>query len=119
QSQLGLLNEGLLYLLLTLLISAVSGWQVGLFAALLTNLTLNFFFVEPLHKFSIQEPVDYFALIVFLIVSVVGGSLLSSARSAAEDGRRQAAETEVLIGLTRAMIGQTDPREALSALCTE
>ncbi|MDP9238698.1 MAG: ATP-binding protein [Chloroflexota bacterium] len=119
QSQVGLLNEGLLFLLLTLLVSAVWGWQVGLFAALVTNLTLNFFFVEPLHKFTVQDPANYVALIVFLIVSAVGGALLASARSAAEEARRRAAETEVLIGLTRAMIGQTNPQDALTALCNE
>src|SRR5205807_2116957 len=50
QDHVGLLNEGLLFLLLTLLISSMWGWQVGLAAAVTTNLTLNFFFVEPLHR---------------------------------------------------------------------
>ncbi len=38
QSEVGLLNEGLLFLLLTLLISSRWGWQIGLFAAIPTNL---------------------------------------------------------------------------------
>jgi len=49
QHKVGLLNEGLLFLLLTLLISSTWGWLVGLFAAVLANLALNFFFVPPLH----------------------------------------------------------------------
>jgi hypothetical protein len=50
QHKVGLLNEGLLFLLLTLLISSTWGWLVGLFAAVLANLALNFFFVPPLHS---------------------------------------------------------------------
>jgi two-component system, OmpR family, sensor histidine kinase KdpD len=56
---------------------------------------------------------------VFLVVSVVGGTLLSSARDAAADARRREAETQVLLGLSRTMIGQTEPGEALEALCRE
>lgn len=119
QHRVGLLNEGLLFLLLTLAISAVWGWQVGLFAAVLTNLALNFFFVAPLHRFTVQDVSNVVALIVFLIVSVIGGSLLSSARAAAAEAHRSAAETTVLLDLARAMVGQTEPHDALASLCRE
>jgi two-component system sensor histidine kinase KdpD len=119
QHEIGLLNEGLIFLLLTLVISATYGWRVGLFAALVTNLSLNFFFVEPLHTFTVQEPENVVALVVFLIVSVVGGSLLTSARQAAAIARLRQEETEVLLRLSRTLIGQTDADEALQALCRE
>jgi two-component system sensor histidine kinase KdpD len=116
---IGLLNAGLILLLFTLGVSATWGRRVGLFAALAGNLTLNFFFVEPLHTFTVQDPQNIVALAVFLVVSAVGGTLLSSARAAAEVARRRASETQVLLDLSRAMIGQTDPQEALRSLCAE
>jgi two-component system sensor histidine kinase KdpD len=119
QENVGLLNEGLIFLLLTLLISGTWGRQVGIFAAIIANLTLNFFFVEPLHRFTVQDPQNAFGLVVFLVVSVVGGTLLSSARAAAVEARMRAAETQVLLGLSRTMIGQTEPGDALEALCRE
>ena len=119
QHKIGLLNEGLLFLLLTLLVSSTWGWLVGLFAAVLCNLALNFFFVPPLHTFTVHHPANVFALFLFLLVSVVGGSLLSIARAAARQARRRQAETEVLLSLSRTMIGRTEPREALIALCQE
>jgi two-component system sensor histidine kinase KdpD len=119
QHKVGLLNEGLLFLLLTLLISSTWGWQVGLFAAVLSNLALNFFFVPPLHRLIVHGPTNVFALFVFLLVSLVGGSLLSTARAAARQARRRQAETEVLLSLSRTMIGRTEPRDALIALCQE
>jgi K+-sensing histidine kinase KdpD len=49
RDEVGLLNVGLLFLLVTLLISAVWGWQVGIYSALITNLALNFFFHRQSH----------------------------------------------------------------------
>jgi two-component system sensor histidine kinase KdpD len=115
--EIGLLNEGLLFLLLTLLISATWGWKVGLFAAALSYLSLNFFFVQPLHTLTVQRPRDHVALIVFLIVSLVGGTLLSRAREAASAARRRQSETEVLLDLSRDLIGRADAGDALQALC--
>jgi two-component system sensor histidine kinase KdpD len=117
QDDIDLLNEGLAFLLLTLLISATWGWQIGVGTAVLTNLSLNFFFVEPLHTFTVQEPQHIGALILFLVVSLVGGSLLSRARAAAETALRRQTETAVLLSLSRDLIGRADPTDALSALC--
>jgi two-component system sensor histidine kinase KdpD len=117
QSRIGLLNEGLAFLLLTVLIAATWGWQVGLFAALLTNLTLNFFFIPPLHTFTVSHPGNVIGLLVFLIVSIVAGSLLSRARVATRTAQRRQAETAVLLELSRELIGRSDPNDALAALC--
>ncbi len=117
QSHIELLNEGLAFLLLSVLISATWGWRVGLFAAVLTNLTLNFFFVPPVHTFTVAHPEHVVGLIVFLVVSVVAGSLLSRAQAAARAAQRRQAETAVLLELSRELIGRADPKDALAALC--
>jgi two-component system sensor histidine kinase KdpD len=119
QHRVGLLNEGLIFLLLALLVSAVWGWRVGLFAAVLDNLSLNFFFVPPLHTLTVQDFENVIALLIFLVVAMIGGMLLSSARQAAAESRRRQAETQVLLNLSRAMIGQTEPGDALESLCRE
>lgn len=119
QHRVGLLNEGLLFLLLALLVSATWGWRVGLFAAVLTNLALNFFFVPPLHTFTVQDPSNIVALFVFLVVAMLGGRLLASAQQALAESRRRQAETQVLLNLSRVMIGRTQPEDALAALCEE
>lgn len=119
KSRLGLPNEGMLLLLVALVISATAGWRVGLLGAVLANLSLNYFFVEPVHTFSVRDASDIVALGVFLAVAIVGGSLLSSAQRSALEARRRQAETEVLLSISRAMLGRTRPREALTALCEE
>ena len=119
QDRVGLLNEGLLLLLLALLVSATWGWRVGLFAAVLTNLSLNFFFVPPLHTFTVQDGRNIVALLIFLVVAMLGGRLLASAQQALAESRRRQAETQVLLNLSRVMIGRTHPEDALAALCEE
>jgi two-component system sensor histidine kinase KdpD len=114
---IGLLNAGLVLLLITLIVSATWGWRVGLFAAMVANLGLNFFFVEPLFTFTVYETRNVFALLVFLVVSLVGGRMLSLARDAARTAQQRQAETEVLLGLSRELIGRAEPVEALNALC--
>src|SRR5581483_1917450 len=117
RSDVGLLNEGLLFLLLTVLIAARWGRGPGLFAAVVTNLTLNFFFVQPLYRFEVEGLRNVFGLAIFLAVSLVASSLLAAWREAAQEARLQNRKTEALLGLSRAMMGETDPEAALAALC--
>jgi two-component system sensor histidine kinase KdpD len=70
RDEIGLLNVGLVLLLSTLLISATWGWRVGVFAAIVANVALNFFFVDPLHKLTVHEANNGVALVVFLFVSL-------------------------------------------------
>jgi two-component system sensor histidine kinase KdpD len=119
QDRVGLLNVGLVFILLTLLISVVWEWPAGLFAALINNLALNFFFVPPLHRFAVRDAQDVTGLVLFLIVSAVGSFLLSRARLAAVEARQREAETHALLRLNRAMIARPEPSSALDALCEE
>src|SRR3989304_4742605 len=119
QADVGLLDEGLLFLLLTLIVSVTWGRNVGLFTAVITNMALNFFFVEPVHGLAVQDPRNVFALFVFLAVSIIGSSLLAGGRDAAGRAKRGQAHSEVTLSLSRALIGQTEPQSALEALCRE
>jgi two-component system sensor histidine kinase KdpD len=119
RDEVGLLIQGLLFLLLTLLVASVWGRNAGLFTAVITNISLNFFFIHPLYTLDVADPENIAALVIFLVVSIVGGTLLSSSRQSAAEARRRQAETEVALRLSRALSGQTEPERALEALCEE
>jgi two-component system sensor histidine kinase KdpD len=97
----------------------VWGREVGIYTAVITNLSLNFFFIDPLRTFDVADGRNIAALVIFLGVSLVGSALLSAAREAATEAKRRQAETEVALRLSRAMSGRTEPEEALQALCEE
>jgi len=106
----------MVFLLVVLLGSALWGYVVGLASAVLADLLLNFFFVTPLHTFTVQEVHNVVALVVFLAVAVVGASMLALFRRqlAVADARR--AELAVMLDLSRQLASSPSPRLALDAL---
>lgn len=119
RSDLGLTNVGFFFLLLTLVVASYWGRTVGLIEALVANLAFNFFFIEPVYQLAAEELRNVLALFVFLVVSVIGGTLIARAREAAKATRTRQAETEVALALSRAMSGHMEPRRALESLCNE
>src|SRR5690349_19770305 len=56
RADLGLANVGFLFLLLTHVIASSWGRRVGLFEAVVAALAFNFSFIEPLYRFTVDEP---------------------------------------------------------------
>src|SRR5687767_7006661 len=108
REDLGLANVGLLFLLLTLGVASYWGLKVGLIEAVIANLAFNFFFIEPIYSHTVDEPRNVLALVIFLVVSVISGTLISRARDAATAARARQAETEVALALSRAMSGHIE-----------
>jgi two-component system sensor histidine kinase KdpD len=77
RGEVGLLDTGLIFLALTLLASSLWGRRLGLFAAAVNYLCLNFFFIEPIHRIVIQDPKNLGAWVLevflFVGVAIVGG----------------------------------------------
>src|SRR5262245_49648933 len=70
----------LTYLLVVLIVAAVSRLSVALVTSAVSVLLLNFFFLPPVGRFTIADPQNWFALLVFLAVSLVASNLSSGAR---------------------------------------
>ena len=74
--------------LLAVLLSAVSfGMWPAIYASVLSFLAYNFFFIEPLYTFTIAEPYELLALVIFLIVAVITSALAGRVRQQAHDRR--------------------------------
>jgi two-component system sensor histidine kinase KdpD len=88
-------TAALAYVLAVTAAAAIGGLLSGLAASILSFLALNFFFTPPIHLFIVTKPEDLIALVVFLLVSVTVGALISTAlaqRSRAEQREREAHE---------------------------
>jgi two-component system sensor histidine kinase KdpD len=86
QAWLGVRNPtvvGLSYLLIVLLVAAVSTLRVAVATSVLALLALNYFFMPPVGTFTLEDPQNWVALFVFLVVSVVGSRLSVIARERA------------------------------------
>src|SRR5437773_11740082 len=75
--------------LLAVLFSAVAfGMWPAIYASFLSFLAYNFLFIEPLYTFTIAEPFEFLALVIFLIVAIITSALAGRVR----DHARVAAE---------------------------
>jgi len=112
-----ILDVALVYLLLTLVVATLWGYWVGLVSAIAADLLVNFFFVPPIHKFTVQEPANVVALVIFLAVALIGASLLELLRRQIRIAEARAAITATLLEVSQESARAVSPRDALDRLC--
>jgi two-component system sensor histidine kinase KdpD len=98
----------LLYLIPLGLITAVWGLGPGVTSALITFLTLNYFFIEPYYTFTVHQPTDIVILAVFLIVAVVISQLMGRAQASLAAATAREREATQLYELSTALTGLQD-----------
>jgi two-component system sensor histidine kinase KdpD len=84
------------YVLAVVIAAAWGGLPAGLAASVLSFLALNFFFTPPFHTLTVGQEEDVVALAVFLVVSVIVGSLVSRALSQRARAERREREARLL-----------------------
>ena len=112
-----IVDVALLYLLLTLVVAARWGYGVGVLTAVAADLAVNFFYVPPLHRFTVQEPINLAGLFLFLCVALFGAYMLSRLREQAARATAHAAETAFLLSATREIVRAGTPRQVLDRIC--
>ncbi len=110
-------NITLLYLLLTLIVAATWGYRVGLIAAIVADLAVNFFFLPPLHTFTVHETRNIVSLVIFLAVAGIGASMLALLRREALRAEARRAEAVALLDLAQEMAASPNARAAVERLC--
>src|ERR1044072_863493 len=94
--QINTTTIALVLLLVILFIATAFGSRPAFLASLLADLSFNFFFLPPLHTFTITDPQNWIALAAFLITALTAGQLSSYARRRAEGSEKRRAEIERL-----------------------
>src|ERR1700761_8196981 len=85
---------GIVFIPGVLLIATVWGLWLGLGTALLSAVVFNFYFLPPLRNFSINARHDIVALLVFVLVAFVSGTLAELARARAVESERRRREAD-------------------------
>ena len=89
-------SDVLAYQLLVVLVALVGGIWPAVFAAVMSGLTLNYFFVEPFHTVTIADPRNAWALVLYVVIALLVSFIVDRAARAARAARRSAAESELL-----------------------
>lgn len=98
----------LLYLIPIGLITAYWGLGPGITSALLTFLTLNYFFIKPYYTFTVHRPIDVVILVIFLIVAIVINQLVGRMQASLAAATAREQEATQLYELSTALAGLHD-----------
>lgn len=112
----GTIDQGsqfLLYQTIVLLSAAVGGAAPALTAAVLGSAALNWFFTPPLYTWTIDDAEDVLALVIFAIVGVLVGLLVTAFARRSADAARAHAEAEALARVAAGMVTSDDPLPAM------
>lgn len=84
--------------LLLVVLFAATGWgsRPASLAAILGGICFNFFFLPPVHTFTIAAPENWTALAAFLITAITAGQLSARAKRRAEEAEAGKVEIERL-----------------------
>ena len=89
-------SDVLAYQLLVVLVSLVGGIWPAVFAAVMSALTLNYFFVKPYYTASIADPRNVWALVLYVVIAVLVSFVVDRAARAARAAHRAETEAELL-----------------------
>lgn len=87
----------------------IGGSAAGLLASVLSFLGLNFSFTPPVGTFSVAKTEDLVALVVFLLVSAVVGTLVSRATAQRDRAERREREARLLQHLGARLLSGASP----------
>ena len=109
RSHLTLSSVLLIYLAAVVAVALIGGTWVAIGAAVAADLLANWFFVPPIHTFTVETTENVITLIVFIAVSVVVSTLLGQSTRRSLDAARGRAEAAILVRLAGALLSDQDP----------
>jgi two-component system sensor histidine kinase KdpD len=114
-------NVSNLYIVGAALLAARRGLYPALLASILAFLAYDWFFIPPLHTFTVHDPSEYVALVTLLVTSALIGQLLVRVQNRASEARRRQVQAELLYEISRAAMSTSNVADvyevALRRLC--
>ena len=99
-----------------LAVSAVWGMVVSVVMAVAAMLLFNFYFIPPLHTFTIADPQNWVALTAFLLTSLVGSQLSARIRREADSSNSRRREVERLYEFSQKLLGEGNVIQLMNAI---
>ncbi|MCX4437152.1 MULTISPECIES: ATP-binding protein [Streptomyces] len=110
---LGLANDMLLFLTVTVAAALLGGLLPALASAAFGSLLLNYYYTPPLHRLTIADPKNIVAIAIFVGVAVSVASVVDLAARRTHQAARLRAESEILSFLAGSVLRGETSLEAL------
>lgn len=114
RDHLAFVDDLLVYLLTVIGVTLVGGLWPAVVAALAAGLLVNWFFTPPLHTWTIEDPTNMLALLLFVATAVVVSSVVHLAARRGQVAVDRAAEADALLALARTVLGDDSPQAVLA-----
>ena len=119
ESFLALPNLSMVFLIAVLFSAVTWGLGPSILASILSLLVYDFFFVSPIFTFTVANPQDILALVIFLITAVLTSNLAARVRHQADAAKHREARTAALYALSRQIAGAAGLTDVLRAIVTQ
>ena len=110
---LNLADDLLIYLVAVITITVLGGFWPAVPAAVAASLLLNWYFTEPIHTFTIEQPRELLALLLFVTVAVAVSSVVHLAARRAVQAAWAREEAASLLELAQNVLGGADSPAAV------
>ncbi|HSO96300.1 MAG TPA: DUF4118 domain-containing protein [Acidimicrobiia bacterium] len=109
RSDVSLPSDLLFYLLVVIGVAAVGGLLPAVLSAVTGFLLANWYFTKPYHTLSVAHDDNLIGLIVFVVVALVVGELVSRVAKRRAQAARAQADAQTLAALSGTLLSEFDP----------
>jgi two-component system sensor histidine kinase KdpD len=106
-------GDVLSYQLLVIVVALAGGIWPAVFAALLSGITLDYFFIQPLYTVTVATPEHVLALALYIVNAVLVSYVVDRAARRSRTARRAGAESELLASVAGSVLRGEDALGAL------
>lgn len=112
-------NVSLLYLPVVLWLAARYGQGSAIVASILSFLSYDYFFIPPVHEFTVNNPTEYLSLFALLTTSLVLGHMTAIVRTRAREAEESQRHTDILYRLAQVIATSANEEELYETLTHE
>lgn len=116
RADLGVLNVGLIFLLLTFVLALALGSGPAALAAVLSFFAFDYFLLPPFHTLTIASADHVLALFVYLGIAITTGQLVARVRTRTELAVQEQRRTALLYDLNAALMANVTLDEILATI---
>jgi two-component system sensor histidine kinase KdpD len=101
----GIENVDLVFMTAIVAVAVRYGLMPSLFASVVASLCYNFFFLPPIYTFTITDPTNVAAFLIFIVMAVLVSNVAARVRTQAIAAIERARTTEALYAFSRKLAG--------------
>lgn len=116
---LSLDDDLLIFLVCVVGVAVVGGFWPAVLAAVTASLLLNWYFTPPVHTFTIADPQNMLALLLFITVAVSVSSVVHLAARRAIQAAKSTEDAAALLALAQTVLGGSDTPAAILGHLTD